>query len=239
MEDILKRLGDELSTCYSEDLVGLFLYGSAVSGDFHQKFSDLNILCVLNRISADVLKKSEKTVTWFVRKGNPPPLFLKLEELETAHDVFPVEFLDMQLNHRLLSGRDVLADLRVDRNNHRLELEHELRTKYIGLRQTFLTVHQNLKALEALIFQSLSNFITLMRHTLILTGGPTLLQKHDIIKSLCTRAGLDEEFFLHLLRLRKAGEGLPLSQVEATFQRYLEQIEKLIILVDKLPKSGE
>jgi hypothetical protein len=238
LEDVLRRLRDELSTCYCENLVGLFLYGSGASGDTHQKFSDLNILCILTRISAHDLKKSEKTVTWFVRKGNPPPLFITLEELETSHDVFPVEFLDMQLNHRLLLGRDVLAGLSINRENHRLELEHELRTKHIGLRQTFLTIHQDPKALEALIFQSLSSFITLMRHILMLTGGPLCLNKHDIIQNICTRFGLDEGFFLNLLGLRKEGGGLPLSQVEATFQRYLEEIEKLIKLVDGLPKTN-
>jgi predicted nucleotidyltransferase len=235
VENILNRLTHEVSACYGENLVGLFLYGSAASGDFHEKFSDLNILCVLNRISLDFLKKSAKTVTWFVRKGNPPPMFLTQEELETAHDVFPIEFLDMQLNHRLLVGRDVLADLHIDRENHRLELEHELRTKYIGLRQTFLTVHQNPSALEDLIFRSLSSFVTLMRHVLLLAGEPAPLQKQDIIKAFCAKFDLDESFFIHLLQIRKKGGGLPASQVEATFQRYFEEIGKLIKLVDELP----
>ena len=238
LEDVLRRLSEELSTCYSENLVGLFLYGSSASGDIHQKFSDLNILCVLTKISAQDLKRSEKTVSWFVRKGNPPPLFFTLEELQNSHDVFPIEFLDMQLNHRLLSGRDVLDDLSINRENRRFELEHELRTKYIGLRQTFLTAHPRPKALEALIFRSLSNFTTLMRHVLLLTGGPLLLKKHDIIRSICTRCGLDEGFFLHLLGLRKEGGRLPASHVEATFQHYLEEIDKLIQFVDGLPKNS-
>jgi len=237
LEDTLKRLADELSACYGENLVALLLYGSAASGDFHEKFSDLNILCVLNRLSVEALKESEKTITWFIRKGNPSPMFLTLEEVETAHDVFPVEFLDMQMNHRLLFGRDVLAGLEIDRDNHRLELEHELRTKFIGLRQTFVTVHQNPKALQDLIFRSLSTFTTLMRHTLMLTGGPIPLHKQEIIQAICARSGLDEKFFLHLLRLRKEGVRLPSTQVEATFQRYLEEIEKLIRLVDELPKD--
>lgn len=238
MEEILKRLSDELNECYAENLVGLFLYGSAASGDTHGKFSDLNVLCVLRMISSEVLKKSGKTVTWFVRKGNSPPLFLTLEELKTAHDVFPIEFLDMQQNHRLLVGQDVLVDLDIDRENYRLELEHELRTKYIGLRQNFLTIHQDPKALEALILHSLASFTTLMRHLLILTGGPTLFPKHDIIKALCERTGLDEKFLLGLLQLRKESSGLPVAQVEATFQRYLEEIDKLIKLVDELPKTN-
>ena len=93
--------------------------------------------------------------------------------------------------------------------------------------------------MEALIFRSLSNIITLMRHILMLTGGPLCLKKHDIIKNISARFGLDEGFFLHLLGMRKEGGGLPLAEAETTFQRYLEEIEKLIKLVDGLPENNK
>jgi hypothetical protein len=237
MENVLNKLVDELKASYADELVACFLYGSAASGDFHERFSDLNILCVLTRLSIQILKKAEKTVTWFVRKGNPPPLFLTQEELQEGHDVFPIEFLDMQMNHRLLFGRDVLEDLQISRKNHRLELEHELRTKFLGLRQTFLTVHQDVKALEDLMFRSLSAFITHMRHTLLLTGQPAPLQKSEIIQAFCARSNVDEGLFLDLLKIRKRGGGIPASQVESMFQRYFEEIGKLIKLVDQLPED--
>ena len=237
MEKTLNKLVDELRASYGDELVACFLYGSAASGDFHERFSDVNILCVLTRLSVEMLKKADKTVTWFVRKGNPPPMFLTQEELQEGHDVFPVEFLDMQVNHRLLFGRDILAEIQISRKNHRLELEHELRTKFLGLRQTFLTVHQDPKALEDLMFRSLSSFITVMRHTLMLTGQSAPLQKPEIIKAFCSRSGMDEDLFLDLLKIRKRGGGIPASQVESTFQRYFEEIAKLIKLVDQLPED--
>jgi predicted nucleotidyltransferase len=236
VEKTLNLLTAELKSAYGENLVALFLYGSAASGDFHQKFSDLNILCVLRDMSAELLKKAEKTITWFVKKGNPPPLFFTLNEIESSNDVFPIEFLDMQASHRVLFGPDVLKDLHVERENHRLELEHELRSKFIGLRQSFLSVSHDPKAVGNLILRSLSAVITLFRHTLMLMGDIVPVQKRDIIRRFCTRSGLDESFFLSLLKLREEGQELTPDEAVPAFQRYSEEIAKMITLVDQLPK---
>jgi predicted nucleotidyltransferase len=237
VEKTLNRLTVELKNAYGENLVALFLYGSAVSGDFHEKFSDLNILCVLRDMSADLLKKAENTITWFVRKGNPPPMFFTEYEIESSNDVFPIEFLDMQANHRVLFGPDILKDLRVALENHRLELEHELRSKFIGLRQNFLSVSRDPKAVGNLILRSLSAVITLFRHTLILMGETVPVQKSDIISMFCTRAKLDESLFLELLKLREEGREVTATEALPTFKRYFEEIAKMIVLVDQLPKG--
>lgn len=237
MEKVLNTLVSEMKNNYGDNLVGLFLYGSGASGDFHEKFSDLNILCVLREISVELLKKAEKTVTWFVKQGNPPPLFFTLEEVEQAHDVFPIEFLDIQANHRLLFGRDIFENLEIERGNHRLELEHELRTKLIGLRQSFLAVSHNAKAVEDLMLRSLSSFITLFRHILILMGESVPIPKRDIIRLFCAKSHVDESLFLGLLKTREEGRALTASEVGPMFQRYYEEIGKLTKLVDQLPNA--
>jgi hypothetical protein len=226
-----------MKSTYGDNLVALFLYGSAASGEFHEKFSDLNILCVLREISVELLKKAEKTVTWFVKKGNPPPLFFTLEEIEQSHDVFPIEFLDMQANHRILFGMDIFEELEIERGNHRLELEHEVRTKLIGLRQSFLIVSHDAKAVEGFMLRSLSAFVTLFRHILILMGESVPVPKRDIIQLFCAKAKMDEALFLRLLKTREEGRLITAAQVEPLFQRYYEEIGKLTKLVDQLPKA--
>jgi len=236
LKEVLDTFVGGMRNTFGGNLVGIFLYGSAASGDFHDKFSDLNILCVLSDISVEILKRAEKTVTWFVKLGNPPPMFFTQEEVENSHDVFPIEFLDIQANHRLLFGQDIFNGLDIVRENHRLELEHELRTKFLGLRQSFITVSRDTRAVRDLIFRSVSSFITLFRHTLILMGESVPVQKRDIIKLFCARSNLDESLFLRLLELREQGGQMSDSEVEPAFQRYFEEIEKLIRLVNQLPK---
>jgi predicted nucleotidyltransferase len=239
MEETLGKLVTDLKTLYGNRLVALFLYGSAVSGDYHEKFSDLNILCVLSEISVDLLRKAEKTIAWFVKQGNATPLFLSREEIEHSHDVFPIEFLDIQANHRLLFGEDIFRGLDIARENHRLELEHEVRTKLIALRQGYLMVCRDAQAVEALMLRSFSAFITLFRHTLILMGHKVPPQKRDIVELFCSKSNLDESLFLSLLKLREEGRSLTSTEVGQTFERYFGEIGKLVKLVNQLPKAKE
>lgn len=45
--DVLHRLTDEIVTTLSDDLLGLYAYGSLVTGDFAAERSDLDLLAVL------------------------------------------------------------------------------------------------------------------------------------------------------------------------------------------------
>jgi len=238
VEDILSKLTSEFKQAYGDSLVSLILYGSAASGDFHEKFSDLNVLCVLREVSVEMLGKAESSIAWFVKKGNPPPLFFSLDEIKSSHDVFPIEFLDMQANHRVLFGEDIFEGLEIERGNHRLELEHELRSKFIGLRQSYLRASHDAKAVSDLTLRSLSSMITLFRHALFLMGEMVPLQKREVIDRFCHRANLDKPLFLELLQFREEGRSIASAEALLFFERYFVQIGKLVQLVDQLPGSS-
>src|SRR5580704_19138453 len=134
MEQKLEDLVDRLRKAHQDHLVSVILYGSAASGDYHGEFSDLNVLCVLTRVTPAELAASEPIFKWW-RDGNPTPLLLSEEELRTSTDCFPVEFHDMQERRRVLFGADVIQDLVIDRTFYRAQVEMELRAKMLRLRQ--------------------------------------------------------------------------------------------------------
>ena len=75
MTDTLKELVAKLERAYSDRLVSVVLYGSGASDDHNHKFSDLNVLCVLTRVTPAELGASEPIFKWW-RDGNPSPLLL-------------------------------------------------------------------------------------------------------------------------------------------------------------------
>ena len=135
MEKLLNELVDRLRRDYGETLISVILYGSAASGEFHEKFSDLNVLVVLKQLGVRELALGRETVRWWQKQKQPLPLLLAREEIENSSDVFPVEFLDIQHNHRLLHGEDVVAKFSFDTHDHRRQVEHELRAALLRLRQ--------------------------------------------------------------------------------------------------------
>ena len=57
------------------------------------------------------------------------------DEVYNSADCFPIEFHDMKERRRVLYGLDVIADLKFDMRNYRTQVEHELRSKLLRLRQ--------------------------------------------------------------------------------------------------------
>ena len=129
MEQLLKELTDRLRSQFGQRLVSLVLYGSAASGDQDVEFSDLNLLCVLDRLDAASLRQTESVFRWWRENKQPAPLLMSEEEVHSSTDCFPIEFQDMKERRRVLMGRDIVAELAIDFRHHRAQLEHELRSK--------------------------------------------------------------------------------------------------------------
>ena len=226
---------DRLRKAERDRLVSVILYGSAASGNHHGEFSDLNVLCVLTRVAPAELADAEPIFKWWRAQGNPSPLLLSEEEVRDSTDCFPIEFHDMQERRRVLFGPDVVEKLVIDKTFYRAQVEMELRTKLLRLRQKAGSVLSDKQALLRLMIDSVPNFLVLSRHALLVSGLPAGLQKREIAREL-TRIGVDARPFDTLLDLReqkkKAGDVDP----EALFESYLRQIEAVVAHVDRLEK---
>ncbi len=235
MQQKLKELVDRLRNAQQDRLLSVILYGSAATGDHHEEFSDLNVLCVLTQVTPAELGACEPVFKWWQAQGNPSPLLLSEEEVRTSTDCFPIEFHDMQERRQVLFGRDVIEGLVIDKVFYRAQVEHELRAKLLRLRQKAAGVLADKAALLRLMIDSVSSFFVLSRHALLLSGIAPGWQKRDVARNLAG-IGVDPVPFDTLLDLRerkkKAGDVDP----EALFASYLTQFELVVRRVDRLEK---
>ena len=237
MEQLLKELTERLKSQFGQRLVSLVLYGSAASGDQDAEFSDLNILCVLDKIDAAALLQSEPVFRWWCEGRQPAPLLMSEAEVRMSTDCFPIEFQDMKERRRILFGRDMVADLKIDFSFHRAQLEHQLRSKLLRLRQqaTALLVKPDL--LVKFLADSVSTFCVLGRHALLMSGAQAGTSKRKIVAQLSALLALDFDAFNLLLDVRE-GKAFAGGSAEAVrlFDNYLVQIQAIIDLVDRLEK---
>ena len=236
MEQILSDLVERLKPAFGETLVSVTLYGSGAVGDWHKRASDLNILCVLNRLSPDELAKSETVFRWWREKGHPPPLLLTAEEVSSSTDCFPMEFHDMQEHRRVLYGADVIQNLTVEDRFYRAQVEHELRSKQIRLRQKAAEVLSNSKRLLNLLTESISTFCVLGRHALILSGEQPRWKKKEILSELETAVGRPFTVFNEILAVRDSGKLPAGASAVSLLGGYLAETDALISFVDGLAK---
>jgi hypothetical protein len=232
LTDLVARLKE-----FAEDnLESMILYGSAARADFQEGHSDLNVLCVLRSLTTRELTRVSPAVHWWCKEQNePPPLFFTSEELRQSADVFSIELLDMQQSHRILHGADVITGIHVPTNLHRIQVEHDLRTLLLKLRQHFLLAHQKESELRAAAAKSASSTRLLLRHTLIVFGETPPLDPHDVFARIATLTGADATAFAVAFRLR--GHHAHVDNMADAYGQYLNALSVVISALDKrVPK---
>jgi predicted nucleotidyltransferase len=219
-----------------ENLESLILYGSAARGDFQEGHSDLNVLCVLRSLSARELARVAPVVHWWSKdQHEPAPLFFTAEDLRRSADVFSIELLDMQEHRRVLYGPDAVRDVPVPMNLHRLQVEHDLRTLLLKLRQHFLLNHQKEAELRAAAAKSSSSARLLLRHALIDFGEVPPLDPRDIFARIAALTGADATAFAAPFKLRDRNAHVD-NLVDA-YGQYLNALSVVISALDKkVPK---
>ena len=237
VHEALKNLVERLHEAARDNLESIILYGSAARGDFHEAHSDLNVLCIFRSLRATELARVSPVVKWWTTvQRQPAPLFFAAEELRQAADVFAIEILDMQHSHRVLYGSDTIAGITVPMNLHRVQVEHELRTLLLKLRQHFLHDAGNQQALGAVLAKSFSSTLTLLRHTLIAFEEQPPTTAGDVLVRIAALTAAGAPAFEAVRRLREA-KSLDRDAVLPVYDGYLAALEKVIAAVDHhLPK---
>jgi predicted nucleotidyltransferase len=225
---------DDLRSSHGANLAAVILYGSAAAGDFVPNTSDYNILIALSKIGPEDLRRSHACVREWTRLGNPVPVYFTVSELQNAADVFPIEFHQMSIAHKVLYGRDVLEGLEISDKFLRHQVEYELRSKLILLRRQYIPASASVDGLRRLMSESLASFAVLFGAVLILRGVEPPATKHEIVAMTASHLGIDGSPFEKIFNIRENNFAGKLDEVSANqlFGEYMEQIERVIDAVD-------
>jgi Nucleotidyltransferase domain len=234
IDDFVKRLRE----AGGSNVESVILFGSAAAGDFHDRLSNLNVLCVLGDSSFRSLTALAPAAKWWDKQKQPPPLCLTREELRRSTDVFTIELLDLRQHHRVLYGADVLTGLEIPMNLHRVQVEYELREKLILLRQHILLAAENESRLWELLLRSAPSFCTLFRHALIALGDATQSARRDAVEALAKRAGFDASAMLAVLDVRERKRDRKKIEIRDLVARYLATVERVTAVVDELREDS-
>ncbi len=233
MEKLLAELKDKLLAAAGDNLKAMVLFGSAARGEYHERHSDLNVLCILERAGAEELEALHDAAVGWERKKFPAPQIFTLNELRASADIFAIELLDMKTHHKMIYGEDFFAELAVPMQLHRLQVERELRTNWVKLRQAILLAPQKDQVLLGLMDASVSTFVTLFRHALIALGEIPPAARREVVADVARLAGSRPEPFLAVLDVREGKRQPHEINARSTLREYLELIERVTDEVDR------
>jgi predicted nucleotidyltransferase len=234
----LSELVNRLKEMAGDNLRSVILYGSAARGDFQAHRSDLNVLCVLGSLAAGELRRVAPAVQWWVNEQREPaPLFFAEEDLRRSADVFAIELLDIRDAHRVLFGKDAVAALDIPMNLHRVELEHELRTTLLKLRQHFLLAADRPRELTAVLAKSTSSLNALFRHFLIAYGETPPPNSNELLARTAAISGTDASAFHHAFEFRDTAHTG--KDIVAVYGACLQALERVVSTLDELIPKRE
>ena len=218
MENVVQTWITELKQALGNNLVSVILYGSAARGEYVRARSNLNLMLVFKKLDLEHITKVGKLMRRKVRKQMPQLVFWTEAELANAWDVFPLEFEDIMETHRCLLGVDPFKKRKVDKKRLRYQLEFELRSKLVAMRDTWLNSYRNNYALEMFLIKAGNSFDYLCRKADTVLG-----KKLDIPQGV----------FEKIKRLKKKEIRLKRGELQALFHQLHETVESVIGQIDK------
>jgi len=234
MASVLTEFINGLKKVSGENLKSVVLFGSRANNDAVGAGSDYNVMLIIEKVSIGYLDAVSALVDKWVNMGNHPPIIFTQEEFDHSSDVFPIEFLDMKSNHRVLSGVNPFTDLVIPDYYLRHECEYELRSKLLKIRRSYLAALGDKQALRSLIVESVSSFIVLFRYALKIAGETLPADKQDALKMASVRFGINMDTFEQAIKLRRGALDLAPVELSDLMAKYMTDIEKVITVVDSL-----
>ena len=231
VRDVVTPYCQQMLRLHQENINSIFIYGSATGEDFVYKKSNINILFIFKKLGFSVLKKSLNIVNSGRKKGIVAPLMFTMEYVHSSTDVFPIEFLEIKENYLLLYGEDVLASLEIHPHNIRLQCEQQIKGGLIRLYESYLEMGMKEKEIGSLMVTSLTSFIPVFRNLLRLKGKVPSVKKKITLEEMCKEFSLSNDLFWQIMDIK---EGKKIKSIESLFEKYLKEIERLEIAVDKM-----
>ena len=239
MNKLLDQLVGKLKAAAGSNLNAVVLYGSAAGGNYHEKHSDLNVLCLVEKAGSSELEALAPVAQWWVRKGHPSPVIFTADELQRSAEVFAIELRDIRDRHRMLLGDDFMTSFQVPMNLHRWQVKRELRGGWLRLRQAILSAPKKRSAQLGIMTASISNFTTLFRHALIALGNSVaVLPAHEIFDRVGELASASPAPFHTVLEVREGKKKAGDVDVYATLRAYLDFVHRVTNEFDRRTPSS-
>ena len=232
IERLLADFVNRARDIYRDELVSIILYGSAASGEFSARHSNVNIAVILRDTSLANLSRIAPLLNKYKFRPLKVIFFTEIY-IKNSADVFPIEFLDIKENHKILYGSDLLAGLKIDIKNLRFQCEQELKSKILSVKRVYLA-GMNDPDLDKLLLKFFTSSLHVLRNILRLKKGSAAYLKGEILDGIAVEFHIDISGMKKILAAKTADRRLPRKDAAALFNSFVNDLEKISDIVDGL-----
>ena len=215
-----ENLINECKEKLKDNLVSIIKYGTEGEPN--------NILIVTKQLTFSDLNELKPIILSFSKKSKVVPVLFTEDGLKDSNDVFPLEILDMTYPHELLHGIDVLEKVDLDKKHVRTQIEFELRSKLIHLRENYVGI-KNPKDLKPLLKSAIPTLMPLLYGLLFMKNIKIPSDLYSLYSNVEKSYDIDMGIF------RKVREDtIGKQDLTVLINDLINLLEKLINIVDKM-----
>ena len=221
---------------HENKLHSIYIVGSALTGDYDPKVSDINSVIVLHKMDLKFLEFLAPLGKKYGKKRIAAPLFMTPAYIDASCDVFPIEFLNIKLLHHTVIGEDIFEELEIDGSYLRHQCEREVKVKLIGLRQGYISAAGDHKILARGFADSVAGYMPLFKAIIVLFGKEPPQINREILSVLNELTGIRTDAFSQVLELKSRQTRPSTEKLNIVFEDYYKAIEQLGEIIDALEK---
>lgn len=238
MSRAAEKYASDLAVAVGDRLRSVVLHGSVARGEAVPGVSDVNLLVLVDRVDAGLLRDLAPHARRWLKAERALPLVLTWDEWAASADVFAIETADMLDARMVLHGADPLDGVIVEDRHLRLQAERELRGKLIHLREGTLATADQPAELGGLLLAALPGVATYLRAALRLAGESVEgTPAAEVITRGAALVGVEADVLLRLWRSREEGKAPAVEVDDPRAEAVHNVLEHTARYVDTL--SGE
>ena len=229
------KLTAQFRTTFADELRSVVVFGSLPRGEAIPGVSDLNLLVLLESMTAHTLVRAAPVLQQWIRQGNTPPYLYSWEEWGGMQDSFAIEISDMNDAREVLWGEDPVVVDSVTYAGLRQQTEREIRDTLLHLRLRLMVATSGPSDIGTLLLSGFPSFNAYMRAALRLVGQSPGLETRSVIERAAQLIGADAAPMFTCFEARSTTHRLEAGLSDPLVQQYLEFARVLLQHVDALP----
>ena len=216
---------------FSDNLVSIILYGSAVKGRFTDGVSDVNVLVLISESSPDDIITFGKKAARLISKNRITPLIMTVNGFANSADVFPMEYLDIRHSRLVIYGTDETEALDIAKANLRHQVEGQLRGSITSIRGALLQGRGKAASSKLLLKSWFGAQNALFRGLLRLKGEEDVpVEPEGLAAKLGSVFGVSTDILLDIAGFRNGEKKDPIILVKGL----LSLLAELVVNVDSM-----
>lgn len=182
--DIVDTLVSDYCAAFGDILISVIMHGSALSHEFIPGKSEVSLIIVLKDTSISTIRKCLPVQKNWAKRGVTTPYFVTVPFINSSLELYPIKFLNIQNDYKVLYGDDVLKDCQINKKCLKLQCERELKDIGTYLKNEYLKTLGNKRKLKSVLKCTMEQLIPLFKAVLILYDRKIPYSKSEVIAAV-------------------------------------------------------